>query len=203
MGELTAAAELANGTLIAPSTTTNLPTSPSITTAHVLSKRHHQRPSHRACQEALSANNELLKAHDCPSQHPRVFKPRPTGWKPKRAAKRDRFQKRMRHYHPPHDAHWPTTYFTYFPTGVPHTLASFGTYLQPHLPLGTSPKFPLWSSRPHLPSVHYFGRQPSTISWLVVGYGVMRATFLDVPSISGGCLLGSMGPVVEFWAYHL
>ena len=38
------------------------------------------------------------RLHDCPSQHPRVFQPRPTGWKPKRAAKRDRFQKRMHHY---------------------------------------------------------------------------------------------------------
>ena len=98
VGELLAAAELANEPLTAPSATTNLPTSPSITTAHVLSTRHHQRPSHRAYQEALSANNELPKAHDRPSQHPRVFQPRPTGWKPKRTAKRDRFQKRMHHY---------------------------------------------------------------------------------------------------------
>ena len=98
MGELIAAAELANETLTAPSATTNLPTSPSIVTAHALSQRHHQRPSHRACREAPSANNELPKAHDRPSQHPRVFKPRPTGWKPKRSAKCDRFQKRMRHY---------------------------------------------------------------------------------------------------------
>ena len=60
MGELIAAAELANAPLTAPSATTNLPTSPSITTAHVLSTRHHQRPSHRAYQEALSANNELM-----------------------------------------------------------------------------------------------------------------------------------------------
>ena len=102
VGELTAAAELANETLTAPSATTNLPTSPSVTTAHVLSQRHQQRPSHRAYQEALSANKELPKAHDHPSQHPRVFKPRPTGWKPKRAAKRDRFHKRMRHYRDTH-----------------------------------------------------------------------------------------------------
>ena len=90
VGELIAAVELANETLTAPSATTNLPTSPSITTVHVLSQRRHQCPSHRACQEALSANNELPKAHGRPSRHPRVFKP-------KRAAKRDRFQKRMRH----------------------------------------------------------------------------------------------------------
>ena len=70
-----------------------------LSTAHVLATHHHQRPSHQAYQEALSANNELPKAHDHPSQHPRVFQLRPTGWKPKRAAKRDRFQKRMHHYH--------------------------------------------------------------------------------------------------------
>ena len=108
VGELIAAAELTNETLTAPSATTNLPTSPSITTAHVLSQRRHQRPSHRARQEALSANNELPKAHARPSRHPRVFQPRPTGWKPKRAAKRYCFQKRMHHYrdtNPPHDAH--------------------------------------------------------------------------------------------------
>ena len=75
VGELTAAAELTNETLTAPSATTNLPTSPSIATAHALSQRHHQRPLHRACQEALSANNELPKAHDRPSQHPRVLLP--------------------------------------------------------------------------------------------------------------------------------
>ena len=98
VGELAAATELVNETLTAPSAPTNLPTSPSIATAHALSQRHHQRPSHRACREALFANNELPKAYDRPSQHPRVFKPRSTGWKPKRAAKRDRFQKRMRHH---------------------------------------------------------------------------------------------------------
>ena len=101
VGELIAAAELANETLTAPSATTNLPTSPSITTAHVLSQCHHQCPSPRACQEALSANNGLPKTHARPS-HPCVFKPRPTGWKPKQAAKRDRFQKRMHHYHDTH-----------------------------------------------------------------------------------------------------
>ena len=98
VGELAAAAELVNEMLTAPSATTNLPTSPSIATAHALSQHHHQRPSHRACQHALSANNELPKAHARASQQPRVFKPRPTTWKPKRAAKRERFQKRM---HPP------------------------------------------------------------------------------------------------------
>ena len=60
VGELAAAAELVNETLTAPSATTNLPTSPSIATAHALSQHHHQRPSHRACQHALSANNELM-----------------------------------------------------------------------------------------------------------------------------------------------
>ena len=84
-----------NETLTASSATTNLPTSPSIATAHALSQRHHQHPSHRACQQALSANIELPKAHARASQHPRVFKPRPTEWKPKRAAKRERFQKRI------------------------------------------------------------------------------------------------------------
>ena len=53
VGELAAAAELLNETLTASSATTNLPTSPSIATAHALSQRHHQRPSHRACQQAL------------------------------------------------------------------------------------------------------------------------------------------------------
>ena len=102
VGELIAAAELDNATLPAPSAATNLPTSHSIRTAHVPSQRHHHRPSPRACQKALSANNELQKAHARASQHPRVFKPRPTGWKPKRAAKRERFQKRMRHYRDTH-----------------------------------------------------------------------------------------------------
>ena len=59
VGELAAAAERVNETLTALSATSNLPTSPSIATAHALSQRHHQRPSHRACQQALSANNEL------------------------------------------------------------------------------------------------------------------------------------------------
>ena len=102
VGELIAAAELDNATLPAPSAATNLPTSPSITTAHVPSQRHRHRPSPRTGQKALSANNELPKAHARASQHPRVFKPRPTGWKPKRAAKRERFQKRMRHYRDTH-----------------------------------------------------------------------------------------------------
>ena len=88
VGELPAAAELVNETLTAPSATTNLPTSPSIATAHAFSQHHHQLPSHRACQHALSANNELPKAHARASPQPRVFKPRPTAWKPKRAAKR-------------------------------------------------------------------------------------------------------------------
>ena len=94
VGELAAAAELLNETLTASSAATNLPTSPSIATAHALSQRHHQRPSHRACQQALSANNELPKAHARASQHPHVFNPRPTEWKPKRAAKSERFQVR-------------------------------------------------------------------------------------------------------------
>ena len=116
VGELLAAAQLANEPLAAPSATTNLPTSPSITTAHILSTRHHQRPLHRAYQEALSANNKLPKAHDRPSQHPRVFQSRPTGWKPKGAAKRDHFQKRMRHYRDPNH----TTHI-----GQPHTSCTF------------------------------------------------------------------------------
>ena len=102
VGGLAAAAELVNETLTASSATTNLPTSPSITTTHALSQHHHQRPSRRACQQALSANNELPKAHARVSQHPRVFKPRSSEWKPKRAAKRERFQKRMRHYRDTH-----------------------------------------------------------------------------------------------------
>ena len=77
VGELAAAAELVNEALTASSAPTNLPTSPSIATAHALMQCHHQRPSHRACQQALSANNELPKAHARASQHPRVFKPRP------------------------------------------------------------------------------------------------------------------------------
>ena len=99
VGELIAAAELANETLTAPSETTNSPTSPSLTTAHVLPQRHQQRPSHRACQEALS---HIFGLPARPSRHPRVFQPRPTGWKPKRAAKRDRFQKRTHHYRDTH-----------------------------------------------------------------------------------------------------
>ena len=102
VGELIAAAELANETLTAPSETTNSPTSPSLTTAHVLPQRHQQRPSHRACQEALSHIFGLPKVHARPSRHPRVFQPRPTGWKPKRAAKRDHFQKRTHHYRDTH-----------------------------------------------------------------------------------------------------
>ena len=77
VGELAAAAELVDATLTAPSATTNLPTSPSIATAHALSQRHHQRPSHRACREALSANNELprrmivlLNAPACSNRDP-------------------------------------------------------------------------------------------------------------------------------------
>ena len=58
VGELAAAAELVNETLTASSATTTLPTSPSIATAHALSQRHHQRPLHRACQQAPSANND-------------------------------------------------------------------------------------------------------------------------------------------------
>ena len=49
VGELAAAVELVNETLTTLSAPTNFPTSPSIATAHALSQRHHQRPSHRAC----------------------------------------------------------------------------------------------------------------------------------------------------------
>ena len=47
-------------------------------------------------------SNELPKAHARVSQHPCVFKPRPTEWKPKQAAKRERFQMRMHHYRDTH-----------------------------------------------------------------------------------------------------
>ena len=69
-------------------------------------------------------------------------------------------------------------------------------------PTWTSPKFLLWPSQFRLPTAHHFGCQPSTISWLVVGYGVKRATFPDVPLTSGGCPLGSRGPVLSVPGLH-
>ena len=94
VGELIAAAELANEALPAPSATTNLPTSPSIATAHTLSQRHHQCSSHRACREALSANNEfmivLLNTPACSNLDSLDGN--------LSTAKRYRFQKCMRHY---------------------------------------------------------------------------------------------------------
>ena len=95
VGELAAAAELVNETLTAPSARTNLPTSPTIATAHALSHRHHQRPSYCACQQDLSANNELpivlLNTPACSNRG------RLNG-----ADKRERFQKHMRHYRDTH-----------------------------------------------------------------------------------------------------
>ena len=130
VGELIATAELANEPLTAPSATTNLPTSPSITTAHVLSTRHHQRPSHRAYQEALSANIMsspklmivLLNTPACSNRDPLDGNlsgpPSATVFRSACVTTVTPTTRR-------------TLANTYFPAGVPHTLVSFATYLQP------------------------------------------------------------------------
>ena len=189
VGELTAAAELANETLTAPSTTTNLPTSPSITTAHVLSKRHHQRPSHRACQDALSTNNELkivlLNSPACSNRDP--LDGTLSGPPSATAFRSACVTHRSTHIGPSTSRTSPQVFRTPWRPSAPTSTRI--SHSEP-------PQNLLWPSRPHLPSAHYFGSQPSTISWLVVGYGVKRAT-LDVPSTSGSCPLGSMGPVLS------